>query len=71
MGLSFHDKESMRESTIESLRFAANNPNSISETEDHDAGIINDAGIVSDAGIVNGDDNIGVRQGDDIEMVDR
>ncbi|KAF8808787.1 hypothetical protein BYT27DRAFT_7255249 [Phlegmacium glaucopus] len=65
MGLSFHDKESMRESTIGSLRFAANNPNSISETEDHDAGIINDAGIV------NGDDNIGVRQGDDIEMVDR
>ncbi|KAF8815214.1 hypothetical protein BYT27DRAFT_7334064 [Phlegmacium glaucopus] len=59
MGLSFHDKESMRESTIESLRFVANNPNSISETEDHDAGI------------VNVDDNIGVRQGDDIEMVDR
>ncbi|KAF8817008.1 hypothetical protein BYT27DRAFT_7205510 [Phlegmacium glaucopus] len=59
MGLSFHDKESMIESTIESLRFADNNPNSISETEGHDAGI------------VNGDDNIGVRQGDDIEMVDR
>ncbi|KAF8815190.1 hypothetical protein BYT27DRAFT_7196954 [Phlegmacium glaucopus] len=59
MGLSFHDKESMRESAIESLRFAADNPNSISEPEDHDAGI------------VNGDDNIGVRQGDDIEMVDR
>ncbi|KAF8815470.1 hypothetical protein BYT27DRAFT_7333903 [Phlegmacium glaucopus] len=59
MGLSFHDKESMKESTIESLRFAANNPNSISETEDHDAGIVNE------------DDNIGVRQGDDIEMVDR
>ncbi|KAF8815850.1 hypothetical protein BYT27DRAFT_7191864 [Phlegmacium glaucopus] len=66
MGLSFHDKESMRESTIESLRFAADNPNSISETEDHDAGIVR-----NDAGIVNGDDNIGVRQGDDIEMVDR
>ncbi|KAF8817015.1 hypothetical protein BYT27DRAFT_7247886 [Phlegmacium glaucopus] len=62
MGLSFHDEESMRESTIESLRFAAHNPNSISETEDHDA---------NDAGIVNGDDNIGGRQGDDIEMVDR
>ncbi|KAF8815217.1 hypothetical protein BYT27DRAFT_7197113 [Phlegmacium glaucopus] len=59
MGLSFHDKESMRESTIESLRFAADNPNSISEPVDNDAGI------------VNGDDNIGVRQGDDIEMVDR
>ncbi|KAF8815206.1 hypothetical protein BYT27DRAFT_7249401 [Phlegmacium glaucopus] len=59
MGLSFHDKESMRESTIESLRFVANNPNSISETEDHDAGIVNE------------DDNIGVRQGDEIEMVDR
>ncbi|KAF8799593.1 hypothetical protein BYT27DRAFT_7201334, partial [Phlegmacium glaucopus] len=58
MGLSFHDKESMKESTIESLRFADNNPNSISETEDHDAGIVNE------------DDNIGVRQGDDIEMVD-
>ncbi|KAF8817014.1 hypothetical protein BYT27DRAFT_7247885 [Phlegmacium glaucopus] len=66
MGLSFHDKESMRESTIESLRFAPDNPNSISGTEDHDAG-----GIVNDAGIANGDDNIGVRQGDDIEMVDR
>ncbi|KAF8815465.1 hypothetical protein BYT27DRAFT_7193368 [Phlegmacium glaucopus] len=48
----------MKESTIESLRFAANNPNSISETEDHDAGIVNE------------DDNIGVRQGDNIEMVD-
>ncbi|KAF8810791.1 hypothetical protein BYT27DRAFT_7185585 [Phlegmacium glaucopus] len=59
MGLSFHDQESMRESTIGSLRFAANNLNSISETEDHDAGIVNE------------DDNIGVRQGDDIEMVDR
>ncbi|KAF8815192.1 hypothetical protein BYT27DRAFT_7334053 [Phlegmacium glaucopus] len=59
LGLSFHDKESMRESTIGTLRFEANNPNSISETEDHDAGI------------VNGDDNIGVQQGDDIEMVDR
>ncbi|KAF8815209.1 hypothetical protein BYT27DRAFT_7238509 [Phlegmacium glaucopus] len=59
MGLSFHDKESMRESTIESLRFAADNLNSRSEMEDYDAGI------------VNGDDNIGVRQGDDIEMVDR
>ncbi|KAF8811386.1 hypothetical protein BYT27DRAFT_7240481 [Phlegmacium glaucopus] len=59
MGFSFHDQESMRESTIGSLRFVANNPNSISETE------------AEDVGIVNRDDDIGVPQSDDIEMVDR
>ncbi|KAF8797629.1 hypothetical protein BYT27DRAFT_7247042 [Phlegmacium glaucopus] len=58
MGLSFHDKESI-ESTIGSLHFAANNPNSMSETE------------TEDVGIVNRDDDIGVPQSDDIEMVDR
>ncbi|KAF8808239.1 hypothetical protein BYT27DRAFT_7189190 [Phlegmacium glaucopus] len=36
MGFSFYDKESISESTVGSLRFAANNPNSISETGDVD-----------------------------------
>ncbi|KAF8814095.1 hypothetical protein BYT27DRAFT_7334585 [Phlegmacium glaucopus] len=48
MGLSFHDKESI-ESTIGSLHFAANNPNSMSETE------------TEDVSIVNRDDDIGVQ----------
>ncbi|KAF8797632.1 hypothetical protein BYT27DRAFT_7247044 [Phlegmacium glaucopus] len=71
MGLSFHDQESMIESSIGSLHFVANNPNSISETED--AGIVNrDDDIVNrDDDIVNRDDDIGVQQSDDIEMVDR
>ncbi|KAF8811341.1 hypothetical protein BYT27DRAFT_7240456 [Phlegmacium glaucopus] len=58
MGLSFHDKESMIESTIGTLRFAANNPKSISETE------------TEDVAIVNRDDDIGVPQSEDIEMDD-
>ncbi|KAF8811385.1 hypothetical protein BYT27DRAFT_7240480 [Phlegmacium glaucopus] len=58
MGLSFHDKESI-ESTIGSLHFAASSPNSMSETE------------AEDVGIVNRDDDIVVQQSDDIEMVDR
>ncbi|KAF8814282.1 hypothetical protein BYT27DRAFT_7179608, partial [Phlegmacium glaucopus] len=45
MGLCFrvHDKESMvdSESSIGNLCFAANNPNSISETETEDVGIVN------------------------------
>ncbi|KAF8797434.1 hypothetical protein BYT27DRAFT_7204608 [Phlegmacium glaucopus] len=77
MGLSFHDQESMIESTIGSLHFVASNPNSISETEMEDVGIVNrdeDIGMVADTGdvgIVNRDDDIGVQQSDDIEMVDR
>ncbi|KAF8800726.1 hypothetical protein BYT27DRAFT_7116760, partial [Phlegmacium glaucopus] len=55
MGLSFHDKESMIESSVGSLRFAADNPNSIPETGD----------------IENRDDAIGIRLSDDIEMVER
>ncbi|KAF8797626.1 hypothetical protein BYT27DRAFT_6931160 [Phlegmacium glaucopus] len=55
MGLSFHDQEPMIESSIGSLHFAAANSNSISETE-------------ADVGIVSRDDDIGVRQSDDIEM---
>ncbi|KAF8797791.1 hypothetical protein BYT27DRAFT_7343968 [Phlegmacium glaucopus] len=50
MGLSFHDKESMIESTVG--RFVAANPNSIPET--------------GDVGIVNRDDDVGVRLSDDI-----
>ncbi|KAF8816038.1 hypothetical protein BYT27DRAFT_7154988 [Phlegmacium glaucopus] len=61
MGLSFYDKESLIESTIGSLHFVANNPNSISETETE----------TENVGIVNRDDDIGVQQSDDIEMVDR
>ncbi|KAF8797777.1 hypothetical protein BYT27DRAFT_7265331 [Phlegmacium glaucopus] len=52
MGLSFHDEKSMIESTVRSLRLAANSPNLMPE----------------DVGIVNGDDDIGVRPSDDIEM---
>ncbi|KAF8811392.1 hypothetical protein BYT27DRAFT_7134400 [Phlegmacium glaucopus] len=58
MGLSFHDQESMIASTIGSLHFVANNPNSISGTK------------TEDVGIVNRHDDIGDRQSDDIEMVD-
>ncbi|KAF8815784.1 hypothetical protein BYT27DRAFT_7333758 [Phlegmacium glaucopus] len=85
MGLSFHDKESLIESTIGSLRFAANNPNSISETETEDVGIVNrdhDIGVgqsddiemvaeTEDVGIVNREHDIGVQRNDDIEMADR
>ncbi|KAF8811388.1 hypothetical protein BYT27DRAFT_7253085 [Phlegmacium glaucopus] len=85
MGLSFHDKEPVIESSIGSLHFAANNPNSISETETEDVGIVNrdnDIGVrqsddiemvaeTGDVGIVDRDHDIGVQQSDDIEMVDR
>ncbi|KAF8815285.1 hypothetical protein BYT27DRAFT_7080354 [Phlegmacium glaucopus] len=85
MGLSFHDQESMIESAIGSLHFVANNPNSISETEMEDVGIVNredDIGVrqsddiemvaeTGDVGIVDKDDDIGIQKSDDIEMVDR
>ncbi|KAF8797765.1 hypothetical protein BYT27DRAFT_7246945 [Phlegmacium glaucopus] len=85
MGLSFHDQESMIESSTGSLHFATNNPNSISEMETEDVGIVNrddDIGVgqsddiemvaeTEDVGIVDRDDVIGVQQSDDIEMVDR
>ncbi|KAF8804281.1 hypothetical protein BYT27DRAFT_7194554 [Phlegmacium glaucopus] len=57
MGLSFHDKESMIESSVGSLRFADNNPNPNPEMGDVDIG--------------NRDDDIGIRPNDDIQMVDR
>ncbi|KAF8797341.1 hypothetical protein BYT27DRAFT_7344213 [Phlegmacium glaucopus] len=57
MGLSFHDQESMIESSVGSLRFATNNPNPVPETGDVD--------------FVNRDDDIGIRISDDIQMVDR
>ncbi|KAF8811454.1 hypothetical protein BYT27DRAFT_7336175 [Phlegmacium glaucopus] len=57
MGLSFYDKESMIESSVGSLRFADNNPNPNPQTGDVD--------------IMNRDDDIGVRQSDDIQMVHR
>ncbi|KAF8801244.1 hypothetical protein BYT27DRAFT_7198605, partial [Phlegmacium glaucopus] len=47
--------ESMIESTVGSLRFAANNPNPVPETGDVD--------------IVNGDDDIGIRLSDDIQIL--
>ncbi|KAF8814100.1 hypothetical protein BYT27DRAFT_7157054 [Phlegmacium glaucopus] len=85
MGLSFHDQESMIESSIGSLHFVANNPNSIPEAETEDVGIVNrdeDIGVrqsddiemvaeTGDVDIVNRDDDIGVQQSHGIEMVDR
>ncbi|KAF8813231.1 hypothetical protein BYT27DRAFT_7220517 [Phlegmacium glaucopus] len=55
MGLSFYDKESMIESSVGSLRFAADNPNPIPETGD----------------IMDREDDIGIRLSDDIQMADR
>ncbi|KAF8810622.1 hypothetical protein BYT27DRAFT_7186141 [Phlegmacium glaucopus] len=57
MGLSFHNQESMIESSVGSLRFADNNPNPNLEMGDVD--------------IVNRDDDIGIQISDDIQMVDR